>query len=127
MADIQSPKLLYFMLLLLNAFDRWLGQRSLVLFDLNEAVVNLFLEERSATGRLGHGDPQTVRCFLDHLRVNRVVRFPEPVTDESPLASLGRQDESYLKKERGLSPVKPRLWIRGCAPLEHFPDASGGI
>jgi hypothetical protein len=45
MADIQSPKLLYFMLLRLNAFDRWLGQRSLVLFDLNEAVVNLFLEE----------------------------------------------------------------------------------
>jgi hypothetical protein len=82
---------------LLNAVDLWLDQRGLVLFDLHEAVVNLFLEERRATGRLGHGDPQTVRRFLDHLRVNGVVRSPEPVTDESPLATLGRQYENYLK------------------------------
>jgi site-specific recombinase XerD len=90
---------------LLNAFDRWLGQRGLVLSDLNEAVADLFLEERRAGGHLGHGDPQAVRHFLDHLRGSGIVRSPEPVRDESPLAIVGRQYEDYLKKERGLSPV----------------------
>jgi site-specific recombinase XerD len=90
---------------LLNAFDRWLGRRGTVLCDLNEAVVKLFLEERRAGGHLGHGDPQAVRRFLDHLRASGVVRSPEPVRDESPLAILGRQYEDYLKKERGLSSV----------------------
>jgi hypothetical protein len=33
---------------LLNAFDRWLGQRGQVLSDLNEAVTNIFLEERKS-------------------------------------------------------------------------------
>jgi hypothetical protein len=37
---------------LLNAFDRWLGQRGLVVSDLNEAVADLFLEERRAGGRI---------------------------------------------------------------------------
>jgi integrase/recombinase XerD len=90
---------------LLNAFDRWLGQRGLLFSDLNEDVADLFLEERRAGGHLGHGDPQAVRRFLDHLRGSGVVRSPEPVKDESPLAILGRQYEGYLKKERGLSPV----------------------
>ncbi len=90
---------------LLNAFDRWFGQRGLILCNLNEAVVSLFLEERRAGGHLGHGDPQAVRGFLDHLRASGVVRSPEPVRDESPLTILGRQYEDYLKKERGLSPV----------------------
>jgi site-specific recombinase XerD len=76
-----------------------------VLFDLNEAVVNLFLEERRGGGCLGHGDPQAVCRFLDHLRANGVVRSPEPVRDGSPLATLGRRYEDSLKKERGLSPA----------------------
>jgi len=76
---------------LLNAFDRWLGQRGLVFSHLNEGVANLFLEERRAGGHLGHGDPRTVRRFLEHLRGSGVVRSPEPVRDESRLAVLGRQ------------------------------------
>ena len=90
---------------LLNAFDRWLGQRGLVFSDFNEGVVNLFLEERRAGGHLGHGEPRTMRRFLDHLRGSGIVRSPEPVRDESPLAIVGRQYGDYLKKERGLSPV----------------------
>ena len=90
---------------LLNAFDLWLGRRNLIDFNLHEAVVNHFLEERRATGLLAYGDPRTVRDFLDYLRRNGVVRSPEPVIDESPLAILGRKYENYLKRERGLSPV----------------------
>src|SRR3954471_4307681 len=89
---------------LLHAFDQWLGRRSLVLVDLHEAVVNLFLEERRRSGHLQHGDAQAVRDFLDHRRAKGVIRAPEPATDESPLATLGRQYENYLKKERGLTP-----------------------
>jgi site-specific recombinase XerD len=90
---------------LLNAFDRWLRQRGVVLFDLSDAVVALFLEGRRAGGHLAHGDPRTIHRFLDHLRGSGVVRSPEPVRDESPLAIVGQQYGDYLKKERGLSPV----------------------
>jgi site-specific recombinase XerD len=90
---------------LLNAFDRWLRQRGVVLFDLSDAVVALFLKGRRAGGHLAHGDPRTIHCFLDHLRGSGVVRSPEPVRDESPLAIVGQQYGDYLKKERGLSPV----------------------
>jgi integrase len=89
----------------LYVFDRWLVRRGLALVDLQDAVVNNFLEEQRENRRLGYGDPQTARDFLDHLRVNGVVRSPEPVIDESPLATLGQQYENYLKKERGLSPI----------------------
>ncbi len=77
----------------------------MVLFDLSDAVVALFLEGRRAGGHLGHGDPRTIHRFLDHLRGSGVVRSPEPVRDESPLAIVGQQYGDYLKKERGLSPV----------------------
>jgi site-specific recombinase XerD len=89
---------------LLRSFDQWLRQRSLVLVDLREAVVNLFLAERRDNGRLQNGQAKTIRQFLDHLRARGVVQPPEPATDESPLATLIRQYENYLKKERGLAP-----------------------
>jgi site-specific recombinase XerD len=89
----------------LYVFDRWLVRRGLALVDLQDAVVNNFLEEQRDNGRLGYGDPQTARDFLDHLRVKGVVRSPEPAADESPVATLGQQYENYLKKERGLSPI----------------------
>jgi hypothetical protein len=88
---------------LLRSFDQWLRQRSLVLVDLREAVVNLFLAERRDNGRLQNGQAKTIRQFLDHLRARGVVQTPEPATDESPLATLIRQYENYLKKERGLA------------------------
>jgi site-specific recombinase XerD len=90
---------------LLDALDQWLRQRSLVLADLDEVVVKRFLENRRDRGRLQHGDAQAARHFLDHLCAKGVLRSPEPATDESPVATLGRQYEDYLKKERGLTPV----------------------
>jgi site-specific recombinase XerD len=89
----------------LDALDQWLKRRSLVLVDLHEAVINRFLEERRASGRRRYGDAQTVRQLLRHLRATGVVRSPEPATDHSPLATLGRQYANYLEKERGLAAV----------------------
>jgi site-specific recombinase XerD len=90
---------------LLNALDQWLRRRSLILADLHESVINRFLAKRRASGRLLYGQAQAARDFLDHLRAQGVLRSPEPVIDEAPLAVLGRQYENYLKKERGLTPV----------------------
>jgi site-specific recombinase XerD len=90
---------------LLNALDQWLRRRSLGLADLDEVVVNLFLENRRGRGRLRRGDARAARHFLNHLRAKGVIRHPEPATDESPLATLGRQYENFLRKERGLAPV----------------------
>ena len=61
---------------LLNVFDRWFTQRGMVLFDLSDAVVAHFLEERRAGGHLGHGDPRTMNRFLDHLRGKRRRSIP---------------------------------------------------
>lgn len=90
---------------LLNALDQWLRRQSLVLADLHEVVINLFLTKRRTSGRLQYGETQAARDFLDHLRAQGVLRAPEPANDETPIATLGRQYENYLKKERGLTPV----------------------
>lgn len=89
----------------LHVLDQWLRRRGVVLVDLNESIVNLFLEEQRGNGCLKHGDAQTTHHILDHLRIKSVIRAAEPALDESPLAILGRQFENYLEKERGLSPV----------------------
>lgn len=86
---------------LLDALGQWLRRQGLLPAHLHEVVVNLFLEERRGSGRLPYGDAQAVRDFLDHLRGQGVVRTPEPVADSSPLATLGRRYEDYLKKEAG--------------------------
>ena len=41
--------------------------------------------------------------FLEHLREKGVIPLPAPTIDESPLATLYKRYEEYLRKERGLS------------------------
>jgi site-specific recombinase XerD len=90
---------------LLGDLARWLERESLALADLNEQVISHFLKDRHCKGRLRRSDSTTVRHFLEHLRQKSAVGSPEPTLDESPLATLRRRYEGYLRKERGLSPV----------------------
>jgi len=111
---------------LLNVLDRWLRHRNVVLADLHEELITLFLEKRRTRGRLQYGDAKAACDFLDHLRTKGIIRSPEPAIDESPTATLGRQYENYLKKERGLSPVTiTHYWSFARRFLvERFGDAS---
>ena len=90
---------------LLSDLERWLDRNSLTLVDLHEPVVHRFLEELRSKGRLWKIDAPTLRHFLEHLREKDAIASPAPAVDESPLAALRQRYETYLKKERGLSPV----------------------
>ena len=109
----------------LDDLGRSLARQSLSLTDLHEQVIDLFLKERRRKGHLGKGDARAAHQFLEHLRQKSIVRSPEPVADDSPLATLRRQYESYLKKERGLAAVTiTRYWpfVRRLI-VERFGDA----
>jgi site-specific recombinase XerD len=97
---------------LLDHLGRWLARQSLAPADLNEQVVNQFLEERRRQGHRRQGDARAARHFLEHLRNNGAVRAPQPAADASPLATLRRQYQRHLEKERGLAAVTiTRYWL----------------
>lgn len=102
---------------LLGDLELWLDRRRLALVDLDEQVVERFLEYRRRQGHLRKGHARTASQFLEHLREKGAIRSPEPTVDESPLGSLQNQYENYLKKERGLS---PGTIIRNWGFIRHF-------
>jgi hypothetical protein len=111
-------------------FDRWLIRRGLALVDLQDAVVNNFLEEQRDNGRLGYGDPQTARDFLDHLRVKGVVRSPEPAADESPVATLGHRAVAGARvsgDDPDLSPCRSSAEGRGPRKSDAVGHAAGAV
>jgi site-specific recombinase XerD len=110
---------------ILDDFGRWLAQQRLQLADLQEQLVNRFLQQRQCQGRLRKGDALAVRHFLEHLRQQGAVRSPEPTVDRSPLAILRRQYQSYLQTERGLAAVTAASYWRFIRRLlvERFGDA----
>jgi site-specific recombinase XerD len=103
--------------LLLVDLERWFERKSLALVDLDEQVVNKFLEKRRRQGRLWKGHSRTVSLFLEHVREQGAIPAPQPTVDDSPLAMLQKRYESFLKKERGLSPVTAARYGRF---LRHF-------
>jgi len=88
---------------ILDGLERWLKRRSVAVVDLDEQVVSQFLQTQRCRGRLRRGARRTVHRFLAHLRETGVIPWPEPTIDDSPLTTLRKQYEEYLKKERGLS------------------------
>lgn len=102
---------------LLRDLERWLGRRSLALADLDEQVVNHFLEKRRRQGKLRRGHPRAISHFLEHLRDRGAIPSLEPVIDESPLAMLQKRYQSYLENERGLS---SQTIVRYWGPLRRF-------
>lgn len=111
--------------LLLVDLERWLERKSLALVDLDEQVVNKFLEKRRRQGRLWKGHSRTVSLFLEHVREKGAIPAPQPTVDDSPLAMLQKRYENFLKKERGLSPVTAARYGRFVRRfiVERFSDA----
>ena len=96
----------------LGDLERWLKRKRLTLVALEEQVLKQFLERRRRQGRLRKSATRTVHHFLEHLRELGVVQSPEPTIDESPLTTLQKRYENYLRKERGLCPVTgARYWV----------------
>jgi hypothetical protein len=87
---------------LLADFGEWSGRSGLSVTDLDEQLINTFINDRQQEGRLHRGNLETLRQFLDHLRKLDVVPGVKPVCDESPLADILNRYETHLCSERGL-------------------------
>jgi site-specific recombinase XerD len=90
-------------LILLGHLDQWMARRRCGVVDLNDQIVDAFIEDRVRRKEVHRGDAATVHHFLDHLRGQRVVGSPALMVDESPLGLLQRHYEQYLTSERGLA------------------------
>jgi site-specific recombinase XerD len=96
---------------LLRDLEGWLKRGRLALVDLDEQVVRQFLKKRRRQGKCRRGHPRALAHFLEHLRQKGALPSPAPVIDESPLAALQKRYQSYLQRERGLSPTTVvRYW-----------------
>lgn len=88
---------------LLADFGEWLGRSGLAVTNLDERLINRFINDRQREGRLHRGNLETLKQFLDHLRRRDVVPGPKPVCDESPLTDILNRYEKHLRSERGLA------------------------
>lgn len=95
----------------LDRMGQWLKGNHLTVADVEERIVDRFLEEQRRQGKRGKGDRATLRRFLDHLRHEGVIAVRERVPDAHPLALLERRYEQYLRKERGLSTDTVRNYL----------------
>jgi site-specific recombinase XerD len=90
---------------LLGHFNEWLIRRRCDIHQLNDELVDTFVNSRKRRGRLHRGDATTVHQFLTPLRARGELEASVPVVDQSPLGQLQRDYEHYLTTQRGLAPV----------------------
>ena len=88
---------------LLADFGWWLGRRGLSVMELDERLVERFINNRRRKGRLQRGNGETLRQFLEHLRRCNVAPSAQPICDDSPLAEILNRYEKYLRSERGVA------------------------
>jgi site-specific recombinase XerD len=82
-------------------FGQWLARNEIAITDIDERIVETFLDERGEP-RFGGRTP-ALRHLLAYLREKAVLPSIEVVIDESPLALLEGRYERYLRVERGLT------------------------
>ncbi len=83
----------------LACLGRWLQSSKLSITDLNEQLLETFLERKH---RKRKGDQRTLQQFLDHLRKQNVVPARNLPCDNSRLAHILKGYETHLRTERGL-------------------------
>lgn len=88
----------------LAGFGRWMVRAGVGIGDLDDRVVDAFVDERRRQGRFRSIHRATVRHLLEHLRDQGIVPIPERTCEHSPAAQLVSRYEEYLKVERALAP-----------------------
>ena len=68
-------------LTLLGHLDQWMARRRCGVVDLNDQIVDAFIEDRVRRKDVHRGDAATVHQFLAHLRAHGVIGSPAPVVD----------------------------------------------
>ncbi len=88
-------------------FSRWVERSDVAVGDLDDRIIDIFLDERRRQGRLHRSHRPAVRRLVEYLREQGVVRAPtlERTSAPLPAARLLSQYEEHLRAERGLAPA----------------------
>ena len=84
-------------------FGRWLAANGHGAGELDQRIVDSYLDERRREGKLHRSQPAAVRHVLDHLREEGVVPVQEPAGAESPIERLLVRYKKHLRVGRGLT------------------------
>jgi site-specific recombinase XerD len=90
---------------LLGKFDRWLVREKHTLLDLDDKLVEEFVEVRRRANILRHGDEVAIHRFVEHLRDQGIILRPVVVVEPSEIQRLKERYAKFLREERGLSPL----------------------
>lgn len=96
---------------LVAACDHWMARHQIAIADLDERVVDAFLDEPRFRRRRQRGSASTLGRLLAHLRAQGAILSPAPVPDDSPRAQLERRYQHYLRAERGLSNTRVQTYL----------------
>jgi len=99
---------------LVRAFEQWLARHRVPVADLNEGVVDAFLDTPRLRRRRQRGSASTLARFLTYLRAQGAVVSPTRVADDSPRAQLERRYHHYLRIERGLATTTVQTYLAFC-------------
>jgi hypothetical protein len=96
---------------LVRTFDRWISDHHVTLADVDEHVVDAFLDESSSRRRRQRGSGATLHRLLTYLRTHGVTRPTVVVVDDSPLAQLEKRYRHYLRAARGLCATTVQTYV----------------
>jgi site-specific recombinase XerD len=99
----------------LDDVGEWLLKNGIAVADMDERVLEVFLDERRRQGGLHRGQASTVWSFMGHLRSVAAVPSYEAEIRETPLDLLERRYERFLRTERGLA----RATVVNYVPFVH--------
>lgn len=88
-------------------FGRWVERSGVAVGDLDDRIVDLFIDERRRQGQPFTSHRPAVGRLVEQLRDQGILRAPTPERTSEPLpaARLVSQYEEYLRVERGLAPA----------------------
>lgn len=81
----------------------WLHEKQLEVNDLNESVIDAFIEHRQKSGYVFHSNKVSFRALLWNLRNIGVIPVACQNSDDSAFNIIKHSFEIYLKEERNLS------------------------
>lgn len=96
---------------LVRAFDRWVADHHVTLADVDEHVVDAFLDAPASGRGRQRGGGATLHRLLAYLRAHGLTAAPEVVVDDSWLAQLERRYQHYLRAERGLCATTVQTYV----------------
>jgi site-specific recombinase XerD len=88
---------------IVDRFNRWLAEQSLILGDLGEPSVFSFFKDLPRPGYVRRGDLAVLLSLIDYLRQTGAISPPPSVSTPSTWQCILKSFERYLKEERGLA------------------------